>query len=383
MDLDGVKPTAKDGRSLLPVLAVVAILLPLGIGAWVYSTGDQGTRVRIEETPVETLVVKMVYSPELAAYVRAGGHGHAEKGRMVEVIGDFLRIEWLIENGEIRISVANETIHTLKADELKKESKLLNLTVRGFLVNVTVAIFDIPYLRYREPPDTVKSDVLVLLENQSFIKWLKGEGFTYAVGRMDSLTSRWPLEFDKIAGVAVELAFNLIGLEDLKILYHLYFDEPYVLMANATIPEELEESPYEQENYGVYFVYMYRYSEGRESYAGSGAYGTLPPQYQNITRYETASGRRRLTFDITSETGQKVMRILGDNRLTDRVMKSFRCEVREIVRWVSPDTAMDATAIVALVCEEKGYTLSVRIDLNAEVINEIYFYPFVYSPPRN
>jgi len=374
----------RDRRSLLCVLAIVAILLPLGIGAW-GSTGDQGTRVRIEENPenpVETLVVKMVYSPELAAYIGAGGHGHAGKSGMVEVIGDFLRIEWLTENGEIRVSVANETAHTLKADELKKKPKLLNLTVRGFFVNVTVAIFDIPYLRYSiEPPDTIKSDVLVLLENQSFIKWLKEEGFMYAVGKMYSLPPRWPLEFNKIAGVVVELAFNSTGLEDLNIPYHLYFDEPYVLTANATIPKEFEESPYEQENYGVYFAYMYRYSEGGGSYSGSGGFGTLPPKYQNITRYETASGQERLTFDITSETGQKVMGILRENRLTNAAMTSLGCEVREIVRWVSPNTATDATAIVALVCEEEGFTLSVRIDLNAGTINEIYFYPFVCSPP--
>ncbi|MGQ9596905.1 MAG: hypothetical protein ACUVQY_03240 [Thermoproteota archaeon] len=76
-----------------------------------------------------------------------------------------------------------------------------------------------------------------------------------------------------------------------------------------------------------------------------------------------------------SETGQKVMKILKDNGLTRRLMESFQCEVREIVRWMLSDGVIDSTAVVTLVCEEKGYEFSVRIDLNAERIKEIYCYP--------
>ncbi|MGQ9596904.1 MAG: hypothetical protein ACUVQY_03235 [Thermoproteota archaeon] len=80
-----------------------------------------------------------------------------------------------MKNGEVKINVANETMHVLKVDDLKKKVELLNLTVKGLCVNVTTVILNMPYLLspVYEPPDAVKHDALLLLGNQSFIKWLK------------------------------------------------------------------------------------------------------------------------------------------------------------------------------------------------------------------
>lgn len=381
MHVEEVKNTAKNRRLLLRVIAILAIFLPWNIGILVNSLINQDI-IMMQNKPVETLVVKIVYSPELAAYIGSWSFSEGYEEYMVDNIGGFFMIEWLMKNGEVKISIANETRYTLKVDELKNNVKLLNWTVKGLQVNVAAAILNIPCPRYAWDalPYAVKRNARVLLENQSFIKWLKEEGFTYMVGGMSSIPREGAFDFDKITGVMVELAVG-----NLMLHYPLYFDKPYILLANVSIPVEIKESPYELENFGVYVVFMhssdFRYITGSEIFSHG-----LPPEYWNITRPESPPEypkpehpfvSKRLTFDIMSETGQKVMKILNGNRLTRRLMEYFQCEVREIARWELSNGVIDSTAIVALVCREKKCEFSIRIDLNAEMIREIYFYPLI------
>ncbi len=347
---------------MFKVLAIVMVLLlPLGIGMLAYTMGyqyTQDTGIRM----VESLVVKITYHPELARCIGSWGSSREQVGYEVTDVGGFFKIEQFADSGEVKITVGNETAGTFKANELKANVKLLNLTVEGLPLKIEVAICKIPIpYNMSEVPDDIKRDALRLLENYTFTKWLREEGFRYTVKEVSPIG---PLILDyTIRGVLVGLR-----VEDLDISCRLDFDKPYILMVNASIPEELKVSPYEKDNYGIIIICEYLYKSG-------GYIGFFPhPASRNITRPtrpgDPVSSRRRL--NITNEIKEEALRIMRGSRVLAKLLESAGCEIKKIGGWESEQSKR---VTVILVCEKiKGYGISVTIDLKAAKIEKVYIH---------
>jgi len=357
--IEGQAATCK--RGAIQALAVSMVLLPLAIGALAYMIATQmGITVGDEPRIVESLAVKITYSPELVGHIVTYGRGNLiyspELARYIEEIGDLITVEWSTSSGEVKITVANETVGTFMTDELKANVKLLNLTVEGLPLKITVAICSTPILNQEKVPDYIRSNVLRLMENQSFIKWVRSEGFRYTVTRVMPL-ELLTLEYPIINGVLVDLT-----VENLKISYHLYFNEPYILAA-STIPEELKVSAHEMDNYGVYRTFI---CEG-----GNVVLFDTHLPYRNITRPEPPVNYSRL--DITDSIKEEVLRIMRGNLVLARLLGSDRCEIKKICGW---QYDQNRRVNVILVCEKiKGYGTKVGIDFNAGIVDNVYLCP--------
>ncbi len=325
---------------------------------------------------VESLVVKIAYHPELAKYMGTyeihgnyGTHGSSREqvGYRVMEVGDphstsskWLKIEWFTGSGEVKITIFNETVGTFKEDELKANVKLLNLTVEGLPVKMAVAICNVPYMG--EVPDDVRRDALRLLENTTFIKWLREEGFTYTVKEVR------PLEEPLISKLIYQTnSFVLVDLsvEDLDISCLLVFDKPYIVTLNASIPEELKVSPYEMDNYGICLIEWLR--DGGFTMAFS------PPESRNILMVldsgSSPSAFRRL--NITDEIREEALRIMRGNGVLAKLLDSAGCKIEDISGWESEWYKYKAVRVL-LACEKiKGYVI-VEIDLKAGNIKEMY-----------
>ena len=353
-------------REVFQVLAIVIVLLlPLGLGVLAYTMGyqyPQDTGVRTVSM-IESLVVKIAYHPELARYIGSWGNSREQVGYEMTNIGGFFKIERFTGSGEVKITVGNETAGTFKVDELKANVKLLNLTVEGLPLKIAVAICNIPDMRayIREVPDDIRRDALRLLENHTFVRWLREEGFGYTVKEVSPIG---PVVLNyTIQGVLVGLR-----VEDLDIFCHLYFDKPYMLTVNASIPEELKVSPYEKDNYGIYLIYDYIRESG-------GLIAFFPhPASMNVTRPGYNPFNITRLSNITDEGVLKeVLRIMRGNRILARLLESAGCEIKKVSGWESGGRI---TAVNVLLVSEKikGYGVDVRIDLKAGKIKEVYIY---------
>ncbi|MGQ9596903.1 MAG: hypothetical protein ACUVQY_03230 [Thermoproteota archaeon] len=69
--MEGMKNKTVGRRLLLYTMVIMAILLPLGISA-VHLATNQDVEIEIENKHVETLIVRIAYSPELATYIGVG-----------------------------------------------------------------------------------------------------------------------------------------------------------------------------------------------------------------------------------------------------------------------------------------------------------------------
>lgn len=348
------------GRRGVSLLAIVIVLLPLGVGALAHTITMGMTTAGDDLRIVESLGVKIAYSPELARYVGTCHRGSSQTGYMMSDVGGFIKIEWFTGSGEVKIAVWNETVGTFKVDELRTNAKLLNLTVDGLPLKIAVAICNIPILHQDKVPDEIRRDALRLLENHSFIRWLRDEGFSYTVMRVMPLESLFEIcDNMAINGVLVDFT-----VENFDISYRLYFDKRYILAANLSIPEEFKLSEYEKDNYCIYRTFMY---EG-----GSITYHDTGPS-RNITRPEPLWSR----LNVTDAIREEVSRIMRENRVLARLLESAGCEIKKISAWefagkeIINEQKKIATAI--LLCEKiKGYGIKVGIDLDAGRIKEVY-----------
>lgn len=343
-------------RGAFQVSALVTVLLlPLGIGVLAYT---MGYRYPQDTGIVESLVVKIAYHPELAKYIGTRGSSREQVGYRMTEVGGFIKIEWFTGSDEVKITVGNETVGTFKADELKANVKLLNLTMEGLPLKIAVAICNVPYRGEVPLPDDIRIDALRLLENHTFTRWLREEGFGYTVKEVSPIG---PLILNyTIQGVLVGLR-----VEDLDIFHQLYFDKPYILTVSASIPEELKVSQHEKDNYGIILVYEY---EGR---SGSVITFSPHPASRNITRPEDPLFSRR-KLNITNEIMEEVLRIMRENRVLARLLESAGCEIKKIGGWESES---HKKATVILVCEKiKGYGISVIIDLKAGKVEKVYIH---------
>jgi len=276
--------------------------MPLGIGALAFAITSLDTGVGGEPRIAESLVVKITYSPELAKYIGTWGSGSSKmvpgETEHIEEIGGYFKIEWLQSREEVKILVRNNTVGVFSEDELRAAVKTMNLTVEDLNLKILVGIWKIPLLDQASVPSYVRRDALLLLKNQSFVKWLEKEGFGYTVTKVEPIEPLVSLIEPAISGV-------LIGLrvESLDVYYHLYFEEPYYLAVNASLPEELELSPYDKDNYGIYRICI---SEGTSSIL------VRPhPASRNITRPESPFEWRKLDAMMQRENSIGNMRSRG------------------------------------------------------------------------
>ncbi len=349
------------------LLAISVLVLPLGVGALTFAIASLDTGVGGEPRIAESLIVKITYSPELAKYIGTWGNASSKtfpgEAEHIEEIGGYFKIEWLQSREEVRILVRNNTVGVFSEDELRGAVKIMNLTVENLSLKIVAGIWKIPLLDQTSVPSYVRRDALLLLKNQSFVKWLEKEGFGYTVTGVAPIEPQASLAEPTISGVLISLR-----VESLDVCYHLYFGEPYHLVVNASIPEELELSPYDKDNYGIYRICI---SEGT-----SEILMRPHPASRNITRPDSPFDMSRL--NVTDEIREEVLAIMKEDRVLSRLLESVGCEVKGISGWVSENPLHRPEGIAAnaiLVCDEiEGYGVKVDIDLNAGKIEDVYLY---------
>ena len=348
-------------RDRFPYIAFAALIfVPLGLGTLAYTM--TGLIIGEEPAIVETLAIKIMYSPELEKCIETDSHyTHSpETGMVTGEIGDFIRVEWSKSKGEVSIIVRNETVGTFDANTLRSEVKTLNQTLMDLPMKIAVAICRIPIFDPTKVPEHVRRDTLELLEKQSFAKWVKNEGYTYEVtgiAPIDWLTFEDPT----ITGVLVDMK-----VEDLVIKYRLFFNEPYTL-ANTSIPEELEVSEQERKYYGIYLVYTYEGGTSIFSYS-----------HQESKNESSLSLWKKL--DITDDLEDEILSIMKENNVLARLLEATGCEIKKITGSQynpevppPPSAFSKRRATVVILCENfEGYGIKVGIDLEANIIDEVW-----------
>ncbi|MEM2936362.1 MAG: hypothetical protein QW231_04200 [Candidatus Bathyarchaeia archaeon] len=175
-------------RGAFQVLALVTVLLlPLGVGVLANRLGSLGSQGPLgsqdvqeyiqnaEVRMVESLLIIIAYHPELARYMRTieTGTWEARVGyRMQVYAGGLIKIEQFTDSGEVKITVGNETVGTFKADELKANVKMLNLTVEGLPLKIAVAIRNVP-IYVRTVPNDRRGGSLFIFREEYFSDILK------------------------------------------------------------------------------------------------------------------------------------------------------------------------------------------------------------------
>jgi hypothetical protein len=75
----------------------------------------------------------------------------------------------------------NDSGHVFSMKDLKKGAEQLKLYFNDSPVEAMISVLNLSYPRLRNPPEKFKNKAIRILENQSFIKWLKEEGFAYVI----------------------------------------------------------------------------------------------------------------------------------------------------------------------------------------------------------
>lgn len=346
-------------RSRFPYIAFAVLIFgPLGLGTLVYTM--TGLIPREETEIVESLAVKIMYSPELRKYVEAGGRFSPLTGRYVGEIGDFIRVEWIMSEGEVNVVLGNETVGIFDADELRTNVEILDQTLMGLPIKIAVAICKIPILHQETVPSSIRGDVLRLMEDQPFTRWVDKEGFRYTITNImpiNPLTFRDPT----IKGVLVDMS-----VEDLIVKYRLFFNEPYIL-ANTTIPKDLEVSEQERKHYGIHLVYLY---EG----------GTTMVSYSHLESENASISSLWKELDITEDLKEIILAMMKEEKVLARLLETTGCEIKKITgSQYNPEVPpppfafSERRASVIVICENfGGYGIKVAIDLEANIIDEIW-----------
>jgi len=359
----GEKPSLKNvftsTRLLLVLIAILPIVLSLGIPL-TYRTSlfklfpgiaeEEAVPIMLGEDTFETLIVKAYYPSEIVGIMGNRMRSEASVNRVKVMIGELLKVEWREE--AVGISMINDAEHVFSMRDLRKGAEQLKLYVNDSPVEAMISVMDLSYPRLRNPPEDFKNRVIRILENQSFIKWLKEEGFAYVVessritgGRITGALGGWSM-------VWTSYAETELLVEGIEASCTVIFNETYRIKSNANAFKELQISLEENNKTNGICVYIYKYGEAYVVGTIVGSKNPYDPGYtysmdeaclKNSSNVwvSPAVYARVSVINTTSELGQRIMQILGSNRLTARLIESG-CKLNLMMTEYSFDEAADA-----------------------------------------
>lgn len=383
----GKKPSLKNvftsTRLLLVLTAILPIVLSLGI-LLTYRTSlfklflgieeEETVPIMLGEDTFETLIVKTYYPSEIAVIMENRIRSEASGNRVTVMIGE-LKVEWQEE--AVGISMINDAEHVFSMKDLRKGMEQLKLHVNDSPVEAMISVLNLSYPRLRNPPEDFKNRAIRILENQSLIKWLKEEGFAYVVEsiRITGALGGWSMVLTSY--VEIELL-----VEGIEASCTVIFNETYRIESNANAFKELQISLEENNKTNGICVYIYKYGEAYVVGTIVGSKNPYDPGYtysideaclKNSSNVwvSPAVYARVSVIDTTSELGQRIMQILGSNRLTARLIESG-CKVNLMMTEYSFDEA-DRCFNAYLYHGEKEIVLDLRINPDSGRIEKISF----------
>ncbi|MGB9717042.1 MAG: hypothetical protein ACPL4E_01190 [Thermoproteota archaeon] len=383
----GERPSLKkvltSTQALLALIIILPIVLSLGI-LLTYRTSlfnmlpgveEEGAiPITVGEGTFETLIVKIYYPSEIAGRMGNRIWSEARGNLVTAIIGGTLRIEWHEE--VVILSMINGTEHVFNTKELRRRPEQVKLPVNNTLVEATINVLNLSYPRLRNPPEDFKNRVTMILENQSFIRWLKEEGFTYSIERIRLLGIL--REWDTTSNVEIEMV-----VEGVETSCSLILNKTYRIISDSNAFRELQISLEESNKTDGICVYIYKYGDGfivgtiveskdpyDPGYTYSMGEACLKNSSANIWVSPSIYARASI-INATSELGRRIMQILSSNRLTGRLIESG-CEVDMIMT----EYPFDQTSLyfnANLYYLEKGIELNVKINPDAGRIEKISF----------
>jgi hypothetical protein len=383
----GEKPSLKNvftsTRLLLVLIAILPIVLSLGI-LLTYRTSlfklfpgieEETVPIMLGEDTFETLIVKTYYPSEIAGIMGNRIRSEASGNRVTVIIGELLKVEWREE--AVGISMINDSGHVFSMKDLRKGAEQLKLYFNDSPVEAMISVLNLSYPRLRNPPEKFKNKAIRILENQSFIKWLKEEGFAYVVEsiRITGALGGWSMVWTSYA--EIELL-----VEGIEASCTVIFNETYRIESNANAFKELRVSLEENNKTNGICVYIYKYGEAYVVGTIVGSKNPYDPGYtysmdeaclKNSSNVwvSPAVFARVSVINTTSELGQRIMQILGSNRLTARLIESG-CKVNLMMAEYSFDEA-DRCFNAHLYHGEKEIVLDLRINPDSGRIEKISF----------
>jgi hypothetical protein len=395
------RSSVKEVFSSPPFLVTLIIILSLALSLWIFLSyskdrlpifweEEEGEVIDLGKVTFETLIVKITYPSKLARLdIKVSSETFG--GRAAETVGDLIRAEW--DNDKVIIGIVNDASYVFNTAELKNEQRLLNLSVKGFPANFTVGIFNVTYPNLMDPPDEFKRTIIKLIENQSFVRWLKDEGFSYSVENIRLASPfYWGESFFQelcwVNDIEVELS-----VEGLKVLCNLAFGEGFTIATDSDMAEKFLIPVGQDQDMNGICIYMYKHRDeyiigtmlsSSDPYSSGRMYSMNEIPLSNGTNVwinfaaTFTKETRVLTLNATSEEIQKAVKILERNRLTGRLME--RGYDISFVKYVWQGRQAGPLQ-GGLTCAEEEIFWGITVDLDSERIEEISFSSFFEKLP--
>ncbi len=179
------------------------------------------------------MIVKIHYPSEIARIMENRIWSEAKGNCLTAKIGEGLRIEW--HDDVVTASMINGTEHVFNIRGLRRRLEQIKLAVNNTSVEATINALNLSYSRLRNLPEDFKNRVITNIENQSFIKWLREEGFTHSVEsvRLWGALGGW----DRTSNVEIELL-----VEGVEASCSLILNKTYKVASNSNASRELQVS---------------------------------------------------------------------------------------------------------------------------------------------
>ncbi|MBO3797570.1 MAG: hypothetical protein QXI42_10650 [Thermoproteota archaeon] len=335
----GGKPSFKNIATSTQILLALIIMLPIVVSLWLVLTyppsffkllpgiGEDGAiPIMVGEETFETLIVKIHYPSEIARIMENRIWSEARGNRLTVKIGGCLRIVW--HDDMVIVGMINSTEHVFNIRELRRRLEQLKLSVNNTSVEAMINVLNLSYPRLRNLPEDFKNMVFTILENQSFIRWLREEGLTYSVER----ARLWGA-----LGGAHALTSNVVEIEllveGIEASCSLILNKTYKVVSNSNASRELQVALGESNKTNGICIYIYKYDDGfivgtivefknpyDPGYTHSMGEAWLKNSSSNIWTSPSTYVRVSI-INATSELGQRIMQILSSNRLTGRLIE--------------------------------------------------------------
>lgn len=384
----GEKPSLKNVLTSTQVLLALIIILPIVLSLGIlltYRTSlfnmlpgieEEGlVPIALGEDTFETLIVKIYYPSEIAEMIGKRIWGEARGNSVTAIIGESLRIEWHDE--VVMVSMINGTEHVFNIRELRRRLEQLKLSVNNTPVEATINALNLSYPRLRNLPEDFKNRMIMILENQSFIRWLREEGFAYSVEsvRLWGALGGW----DRTSNVEIELL-----VEGVEASCSLILNKPYKVVSNSNASRELQVSLREGNKTNGICTYIYKYDDGfivgttvesknpyDSGYTSSMGEAWLKNSSSNIWASPSTYVRVSI-INATSELGQRIMQVLSSNRLIGRLIE-YGFEVDLVMTEEYPFDETSRYFKAFFYYAEKEVELNVNINPDAGRIEKLSF----------
>ncbi|MBO3808920.1 MAG: hypothetical protein FGF50_04935 [Candidatus Brockarchaeota archaeon] len=383
----GRKSSFKNIATSTQILLALIIILPIVVSLWLVLTyppslfkllprieGDGAIPITLGEESFETLIVKVYYPSELASVMGDRVWSEARGNLSTTIIGEFLRIRWQGET--VGVGMINDTEHVFNMKELKREEKQLKLSAGDSLIDLTIRLLNLSYPRL---PEDFKKRMVMILENQSFIKWLKEEGFTYSVESIRPAGALGGWGWIMTSNMEIELLVD--GIEASCILT---LKETYKLVSNSNASRELQLFLREGNKTNGVCAYIYKYGDGfivgtivgtKNPYDPGYTYSMGEAWLKNSSSNIWISPSTYVRVSIinaTSELGQRIMQVLSSNRLTGRLIEyGFKVDLVMTEKYPFDETSRYFYAYFYYA--EKEVVVNVNINPDAGRIEKISF----------